>query len=430
MRCERRVRLAIAASVGLMLAAPVDASAATEGGVRHWATRAEASAALHAVAASPDGTMVYATGFDWTGFLTIAYHADTGEIAWSSTHGTENADGGTEIALTPDGSTVIVAGVSTGKTTGWDMGTIAYDTATGSELWARRFDRASEQGAVNGLAVSPDGSTVVTVGSATVAHDVATGRKRWARVGGTNDVVISTGGTVFVTGTVEVEPSTLPAAVTTAYAMADGHKVWRSIDHGGIVDASYGIAQSPDGAAVYVTGTTFSSETADDMVLRALDAATGAELWRTVKDGPVSGYDGGRDVAVTLGGTIIVTGESEGSGTTYDIRTVAFDPAGTRLWSARYDGHAHGSDSPFQLAVSPDGARAAVVGASQGSQGSEAVTIVYRVSTGRERWAKRFDGKTDQTDTLNGVAVSPDSSTVYVAGLEDLDKAIAIAYTS
>jgi sugar lactone lactonase YvrE len=431
------------------------ASAVTTPGQRLWDTRTDAAASLQAVAAGPDGSMVYATGSDYTGFLTIAYHADTGLPAWTSTFGTENADGATEIAVSPDGSKVFVAGLSTGATTDWDFGTIAYDAATGQKLWSKRFDGAGGPDWAGGLAVSPDGSAVAVVGRvargpdpdhsdfytdyATVLYDASTGAKRWSRVyrpaglgGGAEDVVVTPSGDVIVTGTVQVDVAGPTAAVTSAYEVAGGHLLWRTVYQEDAGDIAAALALSPDATSVYVVGYAFSVATAADFAIWALDASTGAQRWRKAKDGPAGGYDQALAVATGPDGTIYATGFSDGVGTDDDFLTMAYEPSqGGKVWAARYNGPVGSYDDGNRIVVSPDGSKVVVTGLSAGPQGSrEAATISYRAASGHVRWTKRFDGKTTATDSLNGLAIAPDSSTVYVTGYEDLDKAITIAYSA
>src|SRR5439155_15895917 len=89
----------------------------------------------------------------------------------------------------PDGSKVFVTGESdSGRVTGFDYATVAYDASTGAKLWVARFKRGRD---ARSVAVSPDGSNVfVTGGSdgiingidyATGAYDASTGVKLWAK---------------------------------------------------------------------------------------------------------------------------------------------------------------------------------------------------------------------------------------------------------
>jgi sugar lactone lactonase YvrE len=85
-------------------------------------------------------------------------------------------DRGTGIAVSPDGSSVFVAGSSEHATDQYDKATIAYASDTGAEVWSARDD--SNWGWT--LAVTPDGATVAAPGVSTVAYDTTTGTARWS----------------------------------------------------------------------------------------------------------------------------------------------------------------------------------------------------------------------------------------------------------
>jgi len=94
------------------------------------------------------------------------------------------------MAVSPDGSRVFVTGKSEGRTTGYDYAPVAYSTATGGQLWVRRYSGAGNRADIaRSVAVSPGGSRVFVTGEsrgrgtfedyATVAYDAATGRRLW-----------------------------------------------------------------------------------------------------------------------------------------------------------------------------------------------------------------------------------------------------------
>src|SRR5207249_4133212 len=77
----------------------------------------------------------------------------------------------------PDGTKVFVTGQSVGAGSSfWDFATVAYDAATGTALWTRRYDGAAhENDFARSVAVSPDGTRVfVTGGSEGLGYDYAT----------------------------------------------------------------------------------------------------------------------------------------------------------------------------------------------------------------------------------------------------------------
>src|SRR5262249_51263541 len=85
------------------------------------------------------------------------------------------------------------------------------------------------------------------------------------------------------------------------------------------------------------------------------NAATGAQLWVTRYNGPGGRSDAATSVAASPGGgTVYVTGLSQGTTTNLDYATGAYNAAtGARLWLTRYNGPANTYDAPSWVAVSP-----------------------------------------------------------------------------
>jgi PQQ-like domain len=115
---------------------------------------------------------------------------------------------------------------------------------------------------------------------------------------------------------------------------------------------------------------------------------------------------------------VFVTGSSWGSATKYDYATVAYDAStGAQLWASRYNGPGNGADYPLALAASPDGSTVFVTGESIGSGSAwDYATVAYDAGTGAQLWVRRYDGPVDGFDEAVGLAVSPDSSGVFVTG--------------
>ncbi|MBI4728939.1 MAG: hypothetical protein HY775_05480 [Acidobacteria bacterium] len=144
-----------------------------------------------------------------------------------------------------------------------------------------------------------------------------------------------------------------------------------------------GIAASPDGTRVFVSGWTPGSETDSDYATLAYDAESGARSWAARYNGPGNGWDRAYSLAVGPDGArVYVTGGSYGSGSSSDYATLAYDSSsGTKLWEARYDGPGNRWDRATSLAVGPDGARVYVTGRSVGSgTKSDYATIAYDAS--------------------------------------------------
>lgn len=300
-----------------------------------------------ALAVSPNGSKVFVTGHT-TGptstedYATVAYRASTGAQLWAKGYnGTGSAeDFATEIGVTPDDSTVFVSGQSVGSNGTNDYATVAYDAATGSRQWVKRYEGpGAGSDAALALGVAPGGSAVFVTGVssgstgtsdyATLAYDAATGSRRWVkRYNGPSDGddaardlgVSPDGSTVFVTGS--SFGSARNDAATIAYDAVTGGRRWVTRIRTMTAEA---LAISEDGSNLTVTGYAQLDSGLSDYATVAYEPTTGGRLWRSAYDGPASLSDHGIAVAtVPDGSAVFVTGTSEGSTTNADLATVAY----------------------------------------------------------------------------------------------------------
>ncbi len=116
---------------------------------------------------SPDGSRVFVTGVSTFDYATVAFDADTGAKQWVSRY---NAKGGfaavaQALAVSPDGSRVFVTGASQDTASGY-FATLSYDAATGARKGLHRYRGGTPGGGAEpyAMGVSPDGSTVVVTG--------------------------------------------------------------------------------------------------------------------------------------------------------------------------------------------------------------------------------------------------------------------------
>src|SRR5215467_12416552 len=118
------------------------------------------------LAVSPDGKRVFVTGRRRgsslkADYATIAYDVATGTRLWVSRYnGPGNGvDYATKVVVSPDGTRVYVTGRAYGGTADLrDYATVAYDAATGDQLWARIYEADTCcLGGATAMAVSPDG---------------------------------------------------------------------------------------------------------------------------------------------------------------------------------------------------------------------------------------------------------------------------------
>jgi DNA-binding beta-propeller fold protein YncE len=347
------------------------------------------------IAASPSGRTVFvagATGSQTSAadFAIVAYDTATGAQLWASTYngpgnGTDGAD---PIAVSPDGARVFVTGSSQGAGTSLDYATIAFDAATGARLWVSRYnDPRNGRDEPSSLAVSPDGRAVFVTG----ANNEFTARMDYT---------------------------------TIAYSAATGAELWQRRYDGPAdsYDQPSALAVSPDGHTVVVTGSSYGRGTLDDFATVAYNATSGRQLWVRRYNGPRNGADLAASVALSPDGrTAYVTGSSAPTAAT-GLRaryiTIAYDTAtGRRRWLSSYAGPRRGGSSAASVAVGPSGQRVYVTGTSHGlTSKSDYATIAYSAASGRQLWVRRYNGPANGRDGAAGIAASPGGKRVYVTG--------------
>lgn len=373
-------------------------------------------------------------------YTTIAYDR-TGNQLWNARYNSpgNSSDNPWAIGVSPDGSRVFVTGGSHNGAPGhWDFGTVAYDALTGQQLWTTRHDATTSDRAWS-LAVSPDGSQVVVAGDsgqnyAAAAYDAATGDEQWFTTydGGAGwDLARKVdyspdSSSVFLTGE-SPGTGTSNDFATVALDAANGGQRWVARFNGPAngSDSAFWLAAAPGGGSVFVTGssvTTASPSANHDYVTIAYDPQTGQQQWRSRFDGPAAAFDVPLALAVAHDGKkLFVTGYSTGSGTSYDYATVAYEAGtGIQRWTSRYNGPAQNdSDIGYAVAVSPNDRMVYVTGASPpNTEGDnwDIATVGYSASTGDRQWLSRFNGPESFQDQAYAIAVSPDGQRIYVNG--------------
>jgi hypothetical protein len=187
-----------------------------------------ASDATYDLAVSPDGSRIYVAGESSSegallgAALLVAYDAITGEEAWAARYERpRRSTGASDVVVSPDGRTVFVSGGRRGRGSypcyEGDYLTLAYEAATGSLRWSARYDgpagcldyttaafATADTVYVTGLSKASGAHQDV----ATVAYDAASGNELWvvrydgpaSRWDQGTDLVVGPGGDVFVTG--------------------------------------------------------------------------------------------------------------------------------------------------------------------------------------------------------------------------------------
>jgi outer membrane protein assembly factor BamB len=292
----------------------------------------------------------------------------------------------------------------------------------GGQLWARTLPRAC---CLAG-AVSPDGTTVFVSGSVqpprgqplvrthfeTVAYRAATGARLWAspyQPGGFGRPVAMTvsrdGARVYVTGDT-IAPG--QGVVTIAYNARTGRQLWASryMPKGPGARVS-GLAVSPDGTTLYLTGSRGLAQS--EFAVIAYAAATGKQRWLRYYTKVKPGY--AESVAVSPDGkTVYATGFAGSS-----ALTVAYGAAGTLNWATRYK-DPYGFAAGSQIVAGPGGGAVYIAGKAANKNGHvDVATFAYRAATGTRMWLNRHDARiTGSLLPAPEIAVTPGGQTVSV----------------
>lgn len=202
---------------------------------------------------------------------------------------------------------------------------------------------------------------------------------------------------IYVGGTV-VDPVTGEDFLVEKYDPA-GKLLWmRRTDGGsGFTDTATGLALSAD--AVYVTGESCKSDhhlsvCNSDFLTVKYDAATGAQIWAKLADGPVQSKESDPRIAVDATGTPFVAGSTYYPGNLNnmsDFLTIKYNPeTGAEAWRALAStSHlSNGSDdSVYAMGVGADGH---VVVSGTGNSGviglGTLLTVKYDTGNGAQMW--------------------------------------------
>ena len=239
-------------------------------------TDASAIAGASAIAVSPDGGQVYVTGFGDNGLEVFTRTALTGalvslEVEVEGTAGVTGMTGPRGVAVAPDGRHVYVAAA-----TGSAVVVFTRNLGTGALTWNSTITGASGLGGARAVAVAPDGRHVVVAGEtangiAVFARNLTTGVLTFveAKLDGANEGLAGAsalafsprGDALYVAGFADNAVVAFSRDLTAAQMSPQLSWAERETDGFGIplvdgIAGARGVAVSPDGSLVFVTGAT------------------------------------------------------------------------------------------------------------------------------------------------------------------------------
>ncbi|QDU69668.1 PQQ-binding-like beta-propeller repeat protein [Engelhardtia mirabilis] len=355
------------------------------------------------------------------------------------------------VAHDPATNTVLVAGTRdlNGLSASDDINpmTLAYDGATGAVQWLRVWDSPSST-SDRTFDLALDGARLVTVGSSFVpaeglgmgvrCREIANGNPPWSTI------IQAQGAAADRPDALVIDPQTgdpfslgmlfggaKAVAKIVRIERASGATLWSYVDDPGTVSGGTFLAGrlSADGHTLYALG--YDGE---DVLAVALDAHTGALLWRRTIDGPAGRKDRGRDLLLSADGqtlfglatvdssTIVVNpGEEEA------MLTLALDAAsGADLWSAVHDPTTE-DEKGLRLVLSPDGSKLFSLGTRDTLVGAplqdDIEVAAYDAASGAFLWAGGYSAGAVPISSWNDKPlagrVSDDGARLAIVGASD-----------
>lgn len=372
---------------------------------------------------------VYMTGRsagDGTGLdiITAKYGAN-GDLLWAARYdGPSNKDdSGVALALDAAGN-VIVTGSSAGADDALDMVTIKYD-ANGNRLWLMRYEAETKKPASpSGLAVDSAGNVYVTgtaqvgtrFGYATVKYN-SSGTFQWASryVGPANEedrasaIAVDSFGNSYVTGKSKGVKKKFDYA-TVKYD-AGGHQLWAARYDGPTSEDDEAVQLAFDLLGnVYVTGSSKGSGTDFDLATVAY-TFLGTQLWVARYNAPTNKGELAAALRLDSFGNIIVAGSSKQTGDNLDFITLKYSPLGALLWKAVYDGPVGGEDQAQSMVLDAEN-NIYVSGSSKAAPGGRDFATVKYTPTGERLWVARYNGSGNGDDIPRGIALSSNQAVV------------------
>jgi len=324
-------------------------------------------------------------------YYTAKYASADGALLWEKRYNSPvNHDDRAQAVAVDGGNNVVVTGYSDG-----DYYTAKYATTDGALIWEQRYPN----GVATAVAVDGSGNVVMSGSSATVKYAADDGALLWEQRfnGGGQAVAVDSNGNAVVSGS-SLGTNYYSDFYTAKYAAADGALLWEQRSTNGGASAV-----AVDGSSdIVVTGTSGQWPNQDYYTAKYA-TADGVLLWEQRYNGPASGYDQARAVAVDGSGNVVVTGTSEDRFDPDGYRSLASYTAkyaasnGALLWEKRYNGPAWYDQSQ---AVAVDASGNVVVTGYSDLEGT--YTAKYAAADGAPLWEHHSNG--------GGQAVAVDGS--------------------
>ncbi len=332
-------------------------------------------------------------------------------------------------AMTIDSeNNIYVTGGSDGIGTESDCVTIKYDSF-GNLMWVARYTSfGNHRDACYSISLDHSGNVCLSGESyndslmetnyCTLKYS-ADGTLRWIRkypkYGTAYALVVDNLNNIVVTGNIADSPTQEDFA-TIKYDSA-GNQLWIARYDGSAHMSDYvKDLVIDDSANIYVSGYTTGLNTGPDFTTIKYNTL-GVLQWVVIYDGPSHSSDVVRSLAIDKKNNIYVTGSTIGPGTEYDWVTIKYNSDGIQQWITNY--HNGPNDIPYSIAISNLGA-IYITGQIDGSGTSYDYATIKYDSSGHQEWVKSYDYSGQYGDIASAIAVD-NSENVYVTGSSNRD---------
>lgn len=194
----------------------------------------------------------------------------------------------------------------------------------------------------------------------------------------------------------------------------NGELLWSVRYNGTGKTSDYARALTVDQQAnVIVTGSSNGPGTSLDGVTVKYNSA-GEMLWSARYDGPSSRDDNLESIVNDAAGNIYATGYSFGKGTEHDFITLKYDSQGRELWSQRYNPPRNRDDSACAAALSTAGG-VLIAGTHRVKVTSYDYALLNYSSDGEQLWLAQYSGPESYIDLVRDMAVDEEGN-IYLTG--------------
>ncbi|CAN5377254.1 hypothetical protein BH10BAC1_BH10BAC1_08740 [soil metagenome] len=324
-------------------------------------------------------------GYD---YATIKYNS-AGVQQWASRY--TNTASGTDEAWdvgVDNAGNVFVTGTSDGAGSNSACTTVRYNSA-GVQQFANRFEGVGNDiDAGYAIYVDPVTGTSYVTGYTfrsaaadfnyiTIKYNLA-GAQQWATEYNSPDskydeahaIAVDAAGNVYVTGITQTLVLVNYDYATVMYNSA-GVQQWATRYNGTGNNYDRANAIALDALSnVYVTGRSVGSGSAAEDAVTIKYNNAGVSQWTARYNGPSSGYDEGKAVAVDATGNVYITGYSFAAGANNDYLTIKYDATGAQEWLTKYNGTGNNADQAAAIAVDGIG-NVFITGLSKGAGSNE-----------------------------------------------------------